>query len=651
MSTRPGPKVVIELVIVSVVFIAALLFIYQGIAMVMYGSGPRNAAASTPGGAVQGETSPDSAVGLRFQLSEGAPRPDAEEAPPPRTRPLDESQVTRLLASLPPLPAEADVARAVALTDEIPPPPLTGTTVQGEFPPPEDVAPAEEPAAGPLEVLRFGPEGEVERARDLSITFNQPMVPVTSHQELAARNVPARLWPATQGRWRWVGTRTLLFEVDAGFPMATRYQVSVPAGVRSAVGTQLTGDVSWSFETPPPALADYYPLGRGPYERQPVIFLEFNQRIDPAAVLEHLQLRGPLRSRPEVRRASAAEIEADEAVKRRVQGAREGRWLAVRPSQPLPGGSNITVVVGEGTPSAEGPLTTRESQEFEFTTYGPLKVTEYDCGYGACTPGAPLRVEFSNPLDAESVDPSWVTVEPELANLRVSASHTSLMITGRTQPRTTYRVTLSAGIRDVFGQTLGEAARATMDIDSYPKALSARGGNLVVLDPDSPRQLIVKSVNHAQLDVRLYRVVPEDWSNFRERRRRRDEESYQPPGQLAHSARITVDAGQDEIAETRIDLGPALAVGLGQVIVVVEPTEQPEERWQRQEIITWVQATRIGLSAIQDADELIAWVTALDGAAPSAGAELSFLGDRRRQSTNAEGLATLTLPAGGGGRE
>jgi len=76
-------------------------------------------------------------------------------------------------------------------------------------------------------VIRYSPEGDVTLAPNLSITFSQPMVAVSSQQE-AAENIPVKLLPQPPGKWRWVGTKTLVFQPEGRFPMATQYSVTVP---------------------------------------------------------------------------------------------------------------------------------------------------------------------------------------------------------------------------------------------------------------------------------------------------------------------------------------------------------------------------------------------------------------------------------------
>src|SRR6185436_14115499 len=159
-----------------------------------------------------------------------------------------------------PIQKDVDDQKAFALRPGSQPAPRTGNTIKGQLPaPPSSLLPPKSNDAGQaLKVSRWMPEGEVPLAPELSVTFSQPMIAVTS-QEDAAQNVPVKLSPATKGNWRWIGTRTLLFDPATRFPQATTYRVEVPAGTRSANGGVLKDGVKWTFETPPPTLKSSYP--------------------------------------------------------------------------------------------------------------------------------------------------------------------------------------------------------------------------------------------------------------------------------------------------------------------------------------------------------------------------------------------------------
>jgi hypothetical protein len=78
-----------------------------------------------------------------------------------------------------------------------------------------------------LEVVRFSPEGEVNFAPDLSVTFSQPMVAVTS-QEQAAQVVPVELSPQTRRQMALAWNKTLMFDATKRLPMATKFTHRVP---------------------------------------------------------------------------------------------------------------------------------------------------------------------------------------------------------------------------------------------------------------------------------------------------------------------------------------------------------------------------------------------------------------------------------------
>ncbi len=354
----------------------------------------------------------DMTKGLQIRLSEGA---ESAARPQPlnvaSAAALTEAEAQNVLKRLQPIETGAEDEKDFQIRDRSLPPPRTGKTVGSAFPPLETVQAPDTKPAGPLEVLRYSPEGDVPLAPHLSVTFSQPMVAVTSHADTIAAGVPVRLTPQPEGHWRWIGTKTLLFEPTGRFAMATDYRIEVPAATKSATGAVLTAAKRWNFKTPPPTLQSSYPT-EGPHRRDPLIFVGFDQAIDAAAVLKTIRVRAANTEWP-TRLATGEEIAADPVVSRMAEAAEKGRWLAFRvfdsknsnsPAQ-LPAATTVSVAIGPGTPSAEGPLKTVAPQEFSFNTYGPLRVVRHECGYNfSCSPFDQWTVQFTNPLDAESFE-------------------------------------------------------------------------------------------------------------------------------------------------------------------------------------------------------------------------------------------------------
>src|SRR3990172_762466 len=268
--------------------------------------------------------------GIKINLSDGGAQPELfQPLPVEPGEPLSLEEINNILLRLPPLATDPDDRQAFKLPEEVLPPPHTGQTIAEIFPlPPEETAP--EVLAGPLEVLRYSPEGEVPLAPFVNVTFNQPMVPLATLEDLANEESPVQIEPSLPGTWRWLGTKTLNFQFDSELidrlPMATEYTVTIPAGTKSVTGGVLAESVQFKFKTPPPTLQLSYPYSTEPQPLDPTFFVSFDQRIDPGDVLETIRIEAE-GAPVSFRLATEEEIEADEDVSRLVENTAERRWL------------------------------------------------------------------------------------------------------------------------------------------------------------------------------------------------------------------------------------------------------------------------------------------------------------------------------------
>ena len=619
-----------------------------------------------------GHAQSDDESHLRVRLSE--PRdPAATPKPSPRAtpvtaQPISDTAAQALLKRLSPLQSDKTDTQPFALRPGSPPRPQVGQTLNEPFPPLSSAPPpanSSGAANGSLEVLRFAPVGE--QAADqagtppLSVTFSQAMVAVSSNDEVNAAAVPVKLTPQPPGRWRWIGTKTVTFEPSGfggRFPMATRYTVEIPARTKAINGQTLPATKQWSFSTPPLVAQSAHPAEPS-MARDPLLFLAFNQRIDPAALLPFISLTSEGRQWP-LRLATAEEIKADEDTADRVRRLQPSHWLALRVVKqvgepPLPIETWFRLNVTAGAPSAEGPVKTAEVQVSSFRTYGKLRVMEHSCQYPNrktdCDISSHWRVQFSNPV--HEVDASQIRVEPQLASINVSANYNNeVIITGHARPRTTYKVTLDPSITDVYGQQLGETVTVNFSTGPAPIGLSVPGNGFVVLDPMGPRRLPIYSVNHPSLKVTLYAVAPEQYGEFAAQMRAaysydRAKRERQPPrlGREVFAQTIELKAQPDELIETPIDLTPALTNGLGHALLVVEPTINLTNAYGPPFWATWIQATNISLDAFADQSSLLAWATSLKDGRALTGVKLQLI-ERLSAGEPVLGLATTTSGEG-----
>ncbi|MGD2050540.1 MAG: MG2 domain-containing protein, partial [Chloroflexota bacterium] len=605
-----------------------------------------------------GSTADDGESRLDIRLSAGQARPEtAEPITVASGEPLSDEEIEWIVARLPELVVAPEDSADFKIPEDALPPPRTGETIDEPFPPsPEPVTQASV-ETGPLEVLRFAPEGEIPLAPFVSVTFNQPMVPLTTLDDLAAEDVPVRLEPDLPGVWRWVGAKTLTFEHEAAaidrLPMATEFLVTVPAGTESATGGVLADTVSWTFSTPPPTLTNWYP-GSSPQPLEPLLFAAFDQRIDQEKVLATVQVAANGQPIP-VQLATEAEVRADEAVSRLATSAGEGRWLAFRAGSSLPADAAISITIGPGTPSAEGPLVTPDAQSFDFRTYAPLRIERHGCSWSPdrCPPLVPFFIDFNNPIDVEAYDESMLLIEPALPGATVDIFGNTITIRGVTEGRTTYRITVDGAIQDVFGQTLGEDSRLTFRVGSAEPVLVGPDETFVTLDPAASKPAFtVYAINHNRLKVRVYAVEPSDWPAFKTylQEYNRQDDPPEPPGRKVMDETVPLESAADVLTEGNIDLSEALDGEFGHLIIIVEPDRglSPFGRDRYRDIVqTWVQVTQIGLDAFSDHSEMVVWTSDLQDGTPLPGVTVEADAPGVRAVTGSDGTARFNLPEAG----
>ena len=98
----------------------------------------------------------DDEKGLQFRLSNGVERPAPKKSV--TASELSQSETENVQKRLPPIKIDPSDAQEFALREGPSPPPRTGNTIETSFPASASAA-IDPVTAGPLEVLRYSPEG------------------------------------------------------------------------------------------------------------------------------------------------------------------------------------------------------------------------------------------------------------------------------------------------------------------------------------------------------------------------------------------------------------------------------------------------------------------------------------------------------------
>lgn len=503
-------------------------------------------------------------------------------------------------------------------------------------------------APAPFGVVFAAPRGQAGPGAAIELVFNRPMRELETAGEESVPRVA--LSPDVPGRWLWMGTSALVFRPSAGrLPGATAFQVEVPAGTRALDGSALAEPYRFAFETPRPELVRSEPYeGQDGVKPGEPIELFFNQPIALPELSRHLTLSAVRGDSRRTLRYQASY--PDPASPKRV---------VLRPEQPLPVAHTIRVALSAELRGQEGPLPLGEPQQIQFETYGPLVLRNVGCSEnpdGRCAPGSGWWLEFSNPVPIGAIQRA-LAVEPAVA-LRwydgdaPDTPVTNLHVEGAFRAGQSYTLSLDGGLRDVYGQALGQVARRTLRVGDYqPSVRIGVVGDY--LEPGLGAALPVDSVNVARYELTTARLEPQTALRLLNDNEGTAVSRLRQLG--AKSATITPRAARNTAARELLDFAKLFGKADGRGPVAIA-TVYPDAEGQSVERFTVVQITDLAITAKLAAGRSLVWVTRLSTGAPIPGANVeiwrpSARGEPLRVTTDAQGFAVFDGAAVDGFRE
>lgn len=362
---------------------------------------------------------------------------------------------------------------------------------------------------GGVQVLQIAPVGQGRRALQAAVVFDRPMVALTDLDSMS-QSAPLACTPEIPSRRRWAGTSTAVLVPDAGaFPRGTAFRCAVAAGVTALDGVSLEGELAWTFETPRPRVVESWPTdsASGIDLRQPVM-LTFDQPVELSAVEPQVKVRSRGKEVP-FTLSRIADAEAGEE-------HRDSRVMVRFERDP---DRTYQIDVAAGVVGREGPLPSTEAFSTSFTTYPPLFAELEDPdGSTDVSPAERLVFEFTTPVSQAQVAEHLV-IKPEPRGWQPPTGEWESRYWSYGPvfaPRTTYTLSFTAGMKDQHGQTLSNAGSSwTFTTGDYDPWLSVpRGFKLIAAN--NPQQLPYKHLNAEEVDIRLAKVLREDFSHPRD---------------------------------------------------------------------------------------------------------------------------------------
>ena len=343
---------------------------------------------------------------------------------------------------------------------------------------------------GPFAVVHAAPKGHVADRRQPGVTimFSRGVrsVDMADDERVPAMSIKTKSGADVKGYWRWVGTRGLLFSPEVDLPGGNDFVVTVPPDVRALDGSTLGKPYVLELATDGPSSTAFWVTTHGAsatsgiteqsLPQDPDLHLQFDQDVDPAAVAAATTLHVYEKDgdKGEIVKVTAARD--PEAAKRIVPE----KWMVLlKPEKPLPANHQIELTIDKSLKGMGGPKPMNGPFVKKMRTHGPLRFVDFYCprleARGRCRQGGDVKVIFSNPVSpgelkahvktanlpprpppkpgqkapVKKVDPSiehWLGVAPKLGEK--------------------YKVVVSAGMKDVFGQKLEKDATFELDTEA-----------------------------------------------------------------------------------------------------------------------------------------------------------------------------------------
>jgi hypothetical protein len=343
-------------------------------------------------------------------------------------------------------------------------------------------------------IASISPTRTAQTLAQIRVIFAKPVTPVEALSGEGPRDVLDRISiePDLAGHFVVLTPRMIGFVAERALPVGTRVRITLAAGLHDLSGDALTQDLSWTFDTQALSFTGLPQLTAADDEAtpaavslQPKLQVTTNAAVDAASLASHAQLNGADGSTTGVTavlEATPSPSPGDNA--QELYDPSLNDWVYdLRPAQQLRRGTTYRLAIAPGVEPIYGNLPTTNRFLGGVRTYDVLAIVPTPApspnGGGRFADGDPA-IAFSNTLDPDSIA-NAVTISPAPAAVTAltsvsDQSNTIAINPYALDPDKTYVATVAAGVKDVFGQTLGHEARVTIHTSDFAPGAWAPSG-------------------------------------------------------------------------------------------------------------------------------------------------------------------------------
>ncbi len=482
-----------------------------------------------------------------------------------------------------------------------------------------------------LRVLQVVPaEGteEVDPESAIFTSFNQPVVPLGGEAEAA----PAfTLTPEVPGEGYWLNTSTYIYYPDPSMNGGTTYTLHLNEELQSTGGARLSDSetMTYAFSTTNPQVLSVLPLPGERIGLEGPVEIRFNIRMNAESVEDHFSMVGPTGI------ALAGTFEWDE----------DWKTMSFIPDSPLTRDASYSIRLGADAESYGGLAlettidTVRQAQTaFSTDPYQAAEFQSYYAGYGQ------YRLFFTTPLDRESYQ-DFITITPDVsaANLYLSDDDKALSISGYFEPETRYAVTLAAGLKDIWGGTLGDSISFNFATPPAQASLSIITGetyyNLVFI-PAEASELALQATNINTLTLEISPISLDDLETLMHPENYDYRQAYMPESVEVSTQNLNLTPNKSQVITVPLTYqGNSLSPGV--YFLGVSSPDITDDAYNRyQKLFLVVSENHLVLKV--SPEQALVWATRLDDFSPLDGATVAIYTTEgellTRGNTDSDGL-------------
>jgi len=492
------------------------------------------------------------------------------------------------------------------------------------------IAPGKErlPAVSPLSpptlpewIEQISPIGDAKPLNQIRIRFKEALIPVESLDSPEQKNLLQKfeLVPPLPGQFRFLTPRMVGFQAEKALPKATRFKVTLKAGLADLKNHRLIHDLPWTFNTESIKLTDL--PGKNPVENSDTETIDLQQKLqvtsnvelDLASVQDHLQLIPEGKNKGVRFKVDLAKDEKPQETEDPLEkfDPSTHNWIYnLIPQESLQKATKYRLEFSPGILPAYGNLPSAQAVASKVTTYSTLAfkgITFYgqpdaNGTYGRFIKGSP-QLEFNNGLVADSaIENIKINPIPKSISRVLQVNDKEKIISLNPyalEPKTTYTITLGTNLKDQFDQILGKPVTVKYDTGDLAGNIWVPDG-LNIFPAGKDLQLNISTINLPESQYKAaYRVVqPTDLVNF---------DSAYPKGNgndllpnLTNWQRFKVSAKKNQSVDVNVPLREKLGTPTGMLAYGVQARtntyqENGKELWQEPTTYGLVQLTNLGV--------------------------------------------------------